>query len=85
MAISFLVAMLGLCKFLHEFFKHSAESETALHGQVLQSALRQSMLRKTELNVSETLADVAKTPSVQRVLVTGLWHCETNRRLGLCR
>jgi diguanylate cyclase (GGDEF)-like protein len=76
MAISFLVAMLGLGKFLHEFFQRSAESQTAQLGQAIQSALRQSMLRKQELNLSETLADLAKTPPVQ-----GIWLINKNGRV----
>ena len=76
MAISLLVAMLGLGKFLHEFFQRSAESQTAQLGQAIQSALRHSMLRKQELNLSETLADLAKTPPVQ-----GIWLIDKNGRV----
>jgi hypothetical protein len=67
--LSMLVVMVGLGKFLHEFFQRRAELETAQLGRAVELALRQSMLRKPDLALSETLADVEKTPGVRRVWV----------------
>jgi diguanylate cyclase (GGDEF)-like protein len=75
--LSMLVAMVGLGKFLHEFFQRRAELETAQLGQAVELALRQSMLRKPELALSETLADVEKTPGVRRV-----WVIDKNGRVA---
>jgi diguanylate cyclase (GGDEF)-like protein len=69
MGISMLVAMVGLSKFLQEFFHRSAEVETARLGQAVTSALRQSMLRGSEQPLSDNLADLEKTPGLRRVWI----------------
>ena len=77
MAVCLLVAMLGLGKYLMEFFQRRAELETARLGQAVELALRQSMLRKPELALSATLADVERTPSIRRV-----WVIDKNGRVA---
>jgi diguanylate cyclase (GGDEF)-like protein len=69
MVVSMAVAMIGLGKFLKDFFQRRAELETAQLGQAVNSALRQSMLRKPELALTDTLAELEKTPSIRRVWV----------------
>jgi diguanylate cyclase (GGDEF)-like protein len=69
MVISMAVAMWGLSNFLGEFFQRRAELETDRLGQMVELALRQSMLRKPDLALSATLADVEQTPSIRRVWV----------------
>ncbi len=69
MTVCLLMAMLGLGKYLMEFFEGRAELETARLGQAVELALRQSMLRKPELALSASLADVKRTPSIRRVWV----------------
>lgn len=77
MAISMLVAMVGLGKSLQEVFHRSAEVETARLGQALTSALRQSMLRGSEQPLSDELADLEKTPGLRRV-----WIIDKNGRVA---
>lgn len=75
--LSMLVAMVGLGKFLHEFFQRRAELETAQLGRAVELALRQSMLRTPDLALRETLADVERTPGVRRV-----WVIDKNGRVA---
>lgn len=67
--ISMLLAMLGLGKFLQDFFQRRAELETEQLGQAVKSALRQSMLRRPEPFFSDTLSDVQKTPDIRRIWI----------------
>jgi len=69
MGISLLVAMVGLSKFLQEFFHRRAEVETARFGQSVTSALRQSMLMGSEQSLSNNLADLEKTPGLRRIWI----------------
>ena len=69
MTVCLLIAMLWLGKYLMEFFQRRAELETSRLGQAVELALRQSMLRKPELALSASLADVKRTPSIRRVWV----------------
>jgi diguanylate cyclase (GGDEF)-like protein len=69
MVISMAVTMWGLSNFLGEFFQRRAELETDRLGQMVELALRQSMLRKPDLALNATLADVEQTPSIRRVWV----------------
>ena len=77
MTVCLLAAMLGLGKYLTEFFQRRAELETARLGQAIEMALRQSMLRKPELALSATLADVERTASIRRV-----WIIDKNGRVA---
>jgi diguanylate cyclase (GGDEF)-like protein len=72
-----LVAMVGLSKFLQEFFHRSQEAEAAQLGQAVTSALRQSMLRGSEQPLSDNLADLEKTPGLRRV-----WIIDKNGRVA---
>ena len=76
MGISLLVAMVGLGKFLQEFFQRRAEVETARLGQAITSTLRQSMLMGSEEPLSNNLADLEKTPGVRRI-----WIIDRNGRV----
>ncbi|HXW14108.1 MAG TPA: HAMP domain-containing protein, partial [Terriglobia bacterium] len=69
MGISLLVAMVGLSKFLQEFFHHRAEVETARLGQSVTLALRQSMLLGSEQSLSNNLADLERTPALRRIWI----------------
>ena len=77
MGISMLVAMVGLSKFLQEFFHRRAEVETARLGQAVTSALRQSMLMGSEQSLSDNLADLEKTPGLRRI-----WIIDKNGRVA---
>ena len=68
-AASMFVAMVGLDTFLQDFFRHRAELETEQVGVTVKSALRQSMLKRPELLISNTLADIQKTPNIRRVWI----------------
>jgi diguanylate cyclase (GGDEF)-like protein len=76
MGISLLVAMVGLSRFLQEFFHRRAEVETARLGQAVTSTLRQSMLMGSEQLLSNNLADLEKTPGVRRI-----WIIDKNGRV----
>ena len=76
MGISLLVAMVGLSKFLQEFFQRRAEVETARLGQAITSILRQSMLMGSEEPLSNNLADLENTPGVRRI-----WIIDKNGRV----
>src|ERR1035441_9835471 len=76
MGISLLVAMVGLSRFLQEFFHSRAEVETARFGQTVKSTLRQSMLMGSEQLLSNDLADLEKTPGVRRI-----WIIDKNGRV----
>lgn len=67
--ISMLLAMVGLGKFLQDFFQRRADWETEQLGQAVKAALRQLMLRRPVLSFSDTLADVQKTPNIRRVWI----------------
>ena len=69
MGIFLLVAMVGLSRFLQEFFHRRAEVETARLGQAVTSALRQSMLMGSEQSLSNNLADLEKTPGLRRIWI----------------
>ena len=56
LVISMSLAMVGLGKFLHNFFRQRAELETEQLGQTVKAALRQAMLRKSVLSFGEVLA-----------------------------
>jgi len=77
MTVCLLVAIVGLEKYLKEFFQRRAELETARLGQTVELALRQSMLRKPDLALSTTLADVQQTPGILRV-----WVIDKNGRVA---
>ena len=68
--ISMLLALVGLSRFLHGFFQRRAESETAQMGEVVKSALRQSMLKKPTQSFSDVLADVQKAAAEADRLVS---------------
>ncbi|HEY5626733.1 MAG TPA: diguanylate cyclase [Nitrospira sp.] len=69
--------MLGLEKFLHEFFQHRAESKTAQLGQVIKSALRQTMLRNPSDGLVDTLDHLEKDSDIRRV-----WIIDKNGRVA---
>ena len=69
MGIFLLVAMVGLNRFLHEFFHLRAEVETARLGQAVTSALQQSMLMGSQQSLSNNLADLEKTPGLRRIWI----------------
>ena len=69
MGIFLLVAMVGLNRFLHEFFHRRAEVETARLGQAVTSALQQSMLMGSQQSLSNNLADLEKTPGLRRIWI----------------
>lgn len=77
MAISMLLAMAGLGKFLRDVFHDRAELETARLGIAVKSALRESMLRNPELALNNILADLGKTPGIQRI-----WVIDKNGRVA---
>lgn len=77
LVVSMAVALLGLGRFLEGFFQRTAESETARLGQVVKSALRQQMLRKPDLVLEETLADLGKTQGLRRI-----WVIDKNGRIA---
>jgi diguanylate cyclase (GGDEF)-like protein len=77
MSACLLLAIVGLGRYLKEFFQQRAELETARLGQTLELALRQSMLRKPDLTLSTTLADVQQTPGILRV-----WVIDKNGRVA---
>jgi diguanylate cyclase (GGDEF)-like protein len=72
-----LVAVVGLGKYLKGFFQRRAEVETARLGETVELALRQSMLRKPDLALSPTLANVQQTPGILRV-----WIIDKNGRVA---
>ena len=75
--ICMLLAMVGLGKFLQDFFQRRAELETEQVGQAVKAALRQSMLRRPVLSFSDALADVQKAPNIRRV-----WIIDTTGRVA---
>ncbi len=77
MTLCLLVAMVGLGKYLNGFFQLRAELETGRLGKAIELALRQSMLRKPELSLNATLADVGQTPSIRSV-----WVIDKNGRVA---
>lgn len=77
MTVCLWMAMLGLGNYLTEFFQRRAEVETARLGQAVELALRQSMLRKPELALGASLADVERTSSIRRV-----WIIDKNGRVA---
>jgi diguanylate cyclase (GGDEF)-like protein len=77
MSACLLLAIVGLGRYLNEFFRHRAELETARLGQTVELALRQSMLKKPDLTLSRTLADVQQTPGILRV-----WVIDKNGRVA---
>ncbi len=68
MGIFLLVAMVGLNRFLHEFFHLRAEVETARLGQAVTSALQQSLMGSQQ-SLSNNLADLEKTPGLRRIWI----------------
>jgi diguanylate cyclase (GGDEF)-like protein len=69
--VSLAAALLGLGEFLDNFFRKTAEAETAQLGLVVKAALRQQMLRVPNLTLDRTLADLKEAPRIQRVLIVG--------------
>src|SRR3990172_9092987 len=77
MTVCLLVAMVGVGKYLKEFFQQRAELEATRLGQAVELALRQTMLRKPELALSDVLADVHQTPDILRI-----WVIDKNGRVA---
>jgi diguanylate cyclase (GGDEF)-like protein len=69
LVVSILLAMVGLGKFLQDFFQQTAELETDQLGQAVKATLRQSMLRKPVLVVTDMLGDLQKAPNIRRVWI----------------
>ncbi len=69
MVISTVLAMAVLGAFLQDFFGRNAEYQTARLGQAIQSALRQNMLRNPDEGLTDSLANLEKTPEVRRIWI----------------